>query len=375
MAAKKYVCKVCGYTHEGNEAPSVCPLCKAGASEFEAVKEAKKKGFNTNSDIYAIIYSAVVVVIVAFLLAGVSSALKPMQDANVALDKKKQILASLNIKNVADADAEYKKYIKADYIINGDSVINEKGGFDVKNDKITPENLPLYIAEVNGETKYIIPMTGNGLWGGIWGYIALNDDCNTIYGVYFSHASETPGLGAEIASEKFQSRFNGKDKEGNDIVKKVYDADGKVALEVKKGKGDADYHIDAISGATLTCNGLDAMLKTKLAPYYEYLNKVKSTANDDEDDNNDNNDNNDNGGNGGNDGNANVGNTDNANVENTDNTNVENSVENNGDAVVSEPATDIVEEQAVEDNEIAENMSETVNQATADADAQVKEDK
>ena len=375
MAAKKYVCKVCGYTHEGNEAPSVCPLCKAGASEFEAVKEAKKKGFNTNSDIYAIIYSAVVVVIVAFLLAGVSSALKPMQDANVALDKKKQILASLNIKNVADADAEYKKYIKADYIINGDSVINEKGGFDVKNDKITPENLPLYIAEVNGETKYIIPMTGNGLWGGIWGYIALNDDCNTIYGVYFSHASETPGLGAEIASEKFQSRFNGKDKEGNDIVKKVYDADGKVALEVKKGKGDADYHIDAISGATLTCNGLDAMLKTKLAPYYEYLNKVKSTANDDEDDNNDNNDNNDNGGNGGNNGNANVGNTDNANVENTDNANVENSVENNGDAVVSEPATDIVEEQAVEDNEIAENMSETVNQATADADAQVKEDK
>ena len=380
MAAKKYVCKVCGYTHEGNEAPSVCPLCKAGASEFEAVKEAKKKGFNTNSDIYAIIYSAVVVVIVAFLLAGVSSALKPMQDANVALDKKKQILASLNIKNVADADAEYKKYIKADYIINGDSVINEKGGFDVKNDKITPENLPLYIAEVNGETKYIIPMTGNGLWGGIWGYIALNDDCNTIYGVYFSHASETPGLGAEIASEKFQSRFNGKDKEGNDIVKKVYDADGKVALEVKKGKGDADYHIDAISGATLTCNGLDTMLKTKLAPYYEYLNKVKSTANDDEDDNNDNNDN---GGNGGNDGNDNVGNTDNsnventdnANVENTDNANVENSVENNGDAVVSEPATDIVEEQAVEDNEIAENMSETVNQATADADAQVKEDK
>ncbi len=385
MAAKKYVCKVCGYTHEGNEAPSVCPLCKAGASEFEAVKEAKKKGFNTNSDIYAIIYSAVVVVIVAFLLAGVSSALKPMQDANVALDKKKQILASLNIKNVADADAEYKKYIKADYIIKGDSVINEKGGFDVKNDKITPENLPLYIAEVNGETKYIIPMTGNGLWGGIWGYIALNDDCNTIYGVYFSHASETPGLGAEIASEKFQSRFNGKDKEGNDIVKKVYDADGKVALEVKKGKGDADYHIDAISGATLTCNGLDAMLKTKLAPYYEYLNKVKSTANDDEDDNNDNggnggNDGNDNGGNDGNDNvgntdNANVENTDNANVENTDNANVENSVENNGDAVVSEPATDIVEEQAVEDNEIAENMSETVNQATADADAQVKEDK
>lgn len=277
MAANKYVCKVCGYTHEGNEAPSVCPLCKAGASEFEAVKEAKKKGFNTNSDLYAIIYSAVVVVIVAFLLAGVSSALKPMQDANIELDKKKQILASLNIKNVADADAEYSKYIKHDYIVKSTGErVDTIGGFKVENDDIDSNNLPLYIAQVDGKTKYIIPMTGNGLWGGIWGYVALNDDCNTIYGVYFSHASETPGLGAEIASDKFQGRFSGKDKEGNDIVKKVYDVNGNVALEVKKGKGDANHHIDAISGATLTCNGLDEMLKTKLAPYYNYLNKVKA---------------------------------------------------------------------------------------------------
>ena len=109
MAAKKYVCKVCGYTHEGNEAPSVCPLCKAGASEFEAVKEAKKKGFNTNSDFYAIIYSAVVVVIVAFLLAGVSSALKDRQSANIELDKKKQILSSLNKKDLDDPATTYKE--------------------------------------------------------------------------------------------------------------------------------------------------------------------------------------------------------------------------------------------------------------------------
>ena len=279
MAAKKYVCKVCGYTHEGKEAPSVCPLCKAGASEFEAVKTAKKKGFNTNSDLYAIIYSAVVVVIVAFLLAGVSSSLKETQDANVALDKKKQILSSLNIKDVADAEAEYNKYIKNDLIVNtaGDPVA-EEGGFAVENDDINENNLPLYVAEVNGETKYIIPMTGNGLWGAIWGYIALNDDCNTIYGVYFSHASETPGLGAEIAGEKFQSRFSGKDKDGNEIVKKVFD-EGAVKLTVKKGKaaaGNEEFHIDAVSGATLTCNGLDDMLKRKLAPYYNYLDKVKA---------------------------------------------------------------------------------------------------
>ena len=272
MAAKKYVCKVCGYVHEGKEAPSVCPLCKAGASEFEAVKEGKK-GLDTNSDMYAIIYSAVVVVIVAFLLAGVSSLLSPKQQDNIRLDKKKQILASLNERNLDDAAAKYDELIEADYIVNAQgAVVAQEGGFEVKNEDVNADNLPLYVAKVNGATKYIIPMTGNGLWGGIWGYIALNDDCNTIYGVYFSHASETPGLGAEIASDKFQNRFT-KDKDGNAIVKKVYDEAGKVALAVEKGKGvaGADYHIDAVSGATITCNGLQVMLETKLAPYYNYL--------------------------------------------------------------------------------------------------------
>ena len=272
MAAKKYVCKVCGYVHEGKEAPSACPVCKVGASEFKAVEEGKK-GLDTNSDAYAIIYSAVVVVIVAFLLAGVSSLLSPKQQDNIRLDKKKQILASLNERNLADAAAKYDELIEADYIVNAKgAVVAQEGGFEVSNDDVNENNLPIYIAEVDGARKYIIPMTGNGLWGGIWGYIALNDDCNTIYGVYFSHASETPGLGAEIASDKFQNRFT-KDKDGNAIVKKVYDEAGNVALAVEKGKGvaGADYHIDAVSGATITCGGLQVMLETKLAPYYNYL--------------------------------------------------------------------------------------------------------
>ena len=275
MAAKKYVCKVCGYVHEGKEAPSTCPVCKVGASEFKAVEEGKK-GLDTNSDIYAIIYSAVVVVIVAFLLAGVSSLLSPKQQDNIRLDKKKQILASLNERNLADAAAKYDELIKADYVVNADgNVVAQEGGFEVKNEDVNEGNLPLYIAEIDGARKYIIPMTGNGLWGGIWGYIALNDDCNTIYGVYFSHASETPGLGAEIAGDKFQNRFT-KDKDGNAIVKKVYDENGNVALAVEKGKGVAgeDYHIDAVSGATITCSGLQVMLETKLAPYYNYLKSL-----------------------------------------------------------------------------------------------------
>ena len=262
MAAKKYVCKVCGYVHEGNDAPSVCPLCKAGASEFEAVK-APKKGLDTNSDIYAILYSVVVVVIVAFLLAGVSSALKPKQDANVELDKKKQILASLNERNLPDAAATYDALIVADPIVDAQgNTVAENGGFKVANDAVSESNLPLYVAKLaDGSKKYIIPMTGNGLWGGIWGYLALNDDCNTIYGVYFSHASETPGLGAEIASDKFQSRFPGRE---------VY-RDGNVALTIVKKITDETVEVNAISGATITCNGVNDMLQRKLAPYKAYL--------------------------------------------------------------------------------------------------------
>lgn len=262
MAAKKYVCKVCGYVHEGNDAPGVCPLCKAGASEFEAVK-APKKGLDTNSDIYAILYSVVVVVIVAFLLAGVSSALKPKQDANVELDKKKQILASLNERNLPDAAATYDALIVADPIVDAQgNTVAENGGFKVANDAVSESYLPLYVAKLaDGSKKYIIPMTGNGLWGGIWGYLALNDDCNTIYGVYFSHASETPGLGAEIASDKFQSRFPGRE---------VY-RDGNVALTIVKKVTDETVEVNAISGATITCNGVNDMLQRKLAPYKAYL--------------------------------------------------------------------------------------------------------
>lgn len=289
MATKKYVCKVCGYVHEGKEAPAVCPLCKAGASEFDVVKEGKegkKKGLNTNSDVYAIVYSVVLVVIVAFLLAFTNTVLKPKQDANIKLDKKKQILSSLNIDvdELANPESEYLKVFAdndkpetlREYLIdeNG-AIVAYNGGFALPNDSIgVPDKnkvkkYPLYLANIDGEKKYVIPVVGNGLWGAIWGYIALNDDCNTIYGVYFSHASETPGLGAEIAGEKFQKKFTEK-------VTKVFDDNGNVGITVEKGvKAEPVFHIDAISGATITCNGVNDMLKRKLAPYSEYLRKER----------------------------------------------------------------------------------------------------
>ncbi len=273
MAAKKYICKVCGYVHEGSSAPDVCPLCKAGKDQFkeEAAPDApKKKGLNTNSDFYAIIYAAIVVVIVAFMLAGVSSALKPMQDENIKLDKMKQILSSLHIKDVKDAKAEYEKVVKRDAVINAaGSEVKAEGGFDVPNDAITADNLPIYVCEVNGEEKYVIPMTGQGLWGGIWGYMAVNSDGNTIYGAYFSHASETPGLGAEIASEKFTSLFDGKSLfSGNEVLKTVKGRLNNEAVEV-----------NSISGATITCNGVNAMLDKCLNNYKSYLAGKQSNTN------------------------------------------------------------------------------------------------
>ena len=220
---------------------------------------------NTNKNSYTFIYASVMVIIVAFLLAFVSSALKPIQQKNVELDKKKQVLAALNIFE-KDAEAAYATYVKADQLLATDgSVAAENGGFAVENSAVNAENLPLYVCEVEGETKYVLPLYGAGLWGPIWGYVALNADKETIYGVYFSHAGETPGLGAEITNrEKFQVPF---------IGKKALNANNEVVISVvKNGKvQNPDTEVDGISGGTITSQGVDAMLKSSIGLYKAFL--------------------------------------------------------------------------------------------------------
>ena len=223
---------------------------------------------NTNSNSYTIIYASVMVIIVAFLLAFVSSSLKATQDKNVQLDTKKQILAALNMENVADADAEYKQYVKGDMLMNVDGTLTENTGDFVTNyeKEAKEENrLHVFVCEVDGQTKYVVPVYGAGLWGAIWGYVALNEDKDTVYGTYFSHASETPGLGAEIATDWFQQEFVGKKTLEN----------GTVALSVvKHGKVEkADYQVDGISGGTITSVGVDTMLKECLKEYVNFLTK------------------------------------------------------------------------------------------------------
>ena len=224
---------------------------------------------NTNSNSYTIIYASVMVVVVAFLLAFVNSSLKETQTKNIELDTKKQILTSLNAsaEDLKDAEAAFAKYQMKDMLLQADGTLSEytEKKFPTSFEKEAKENnrLHVFVANVNGETKYVFPVYGAGLWGAIWGYVALNNDKDTVYGVYFSHASETPGLGAEIASAAFQGQFPGKKTIEN----------GEVALGVvKNGKVEkAEYQVDGISGGTITSVGVNDMLKHCLTEYKSFL--------------------------------------------------------------------------------------------------------
>ena len=221
---------------------------------------------NTNSNVYTIIYAAVMVVIVAFLLAFVNSTLRDKQNKNIELDTKKQILSSLGIRSVSDADAAFQNVGAQDMVLTADGTLAPyEGAFVTAYEKEAKTNgrNHVFICTVDGQTKYVIPVYGAGLWGAIWGYIALNDDKNTVFGTYFSHASETPGLGAEIATERFQGLFVGK---------QAVDG-GAVALTVvKNGKvTNPQVEVDGISGGTITSQGVDAMIKACLGNYIDFL--------------------------------------------------------------------------------------------------------
>lgn len=235
--------------------------------------EENKKGLNTNSNSYTIIYSIIIVILVAFLLAFVFQALKPMQDANVALDKKKQILNSLNIRdlNNEEAAAKYQEVVLADEIIDEQGNVLEKGeqggenyGFKLNSADFKNGKLALFVCKVDGQTKYVIPVYGMGLWGAINGYIAINADKSTVFGTYFDHESETAGLGAEIKDNRaWQNQFQGK---------KLFAQDpNKIALAVSKKVEDPDTQVDGITGATLTSNGVTEMLQTCLGAYMNFL--------------------------------------------------------------------------------------------------------
>jgi len=222
---------------------------------------------------YTIIYAAVMVIIVALGLAFTHQALNERQTANVNIDKMQQLLRSLNIDaTAAEAQQRYGELVKNAYLINSDGTKVEGSEGTTPNDpafSTTPgdeeaRGLPVYEAEIEGSVKYIIPMQGTGLWGPIWGYLAVESNGSTIYGAEFGHQGETPGLGAEIVMLSFREQFIGKE-----IIK---EGAFKSVAVVKPGQSvsNRDY-VDGISGGTITSKGVDAMLLNSVGEYERFL--------------------------------------------------------------------------------------------------------
>lgn len=250
------------------------------------------------SNRYIFTYASVMVIIVAAVLSTASQLLKPYQTNNIRNERFQAMLSAADIHvDRSRARETYEKYIVEELAVDADGNVvsryvqgqlieGEIRPFDIvlkeqlriKQDlaagKTTKKPLwPLFVLEKNGKKQYIIPLYGTGLWGPIWGNIALEDDFNTVAGTSFDHKSETPGLGAEIKTVEFQNQFKGK---------KIFDEQGEfTSIQVVKG-GVANSNIplihgvDAISGGTITSNGVSAMLKNCLENYVAFFQKQKN---------------------------------------------------------------------------------------------------
>ncbi len=252
---------------------------------------------NTNSNVYTIVYTTIIVVIAAAILAIAAMALKPKQDANIKAETISQMLAASGLTDMDALSkmgndqilAKYSENVKAAFLI--DAAGNKTGELETAvddielQDNLKVENkniasgdpsLPVYVFEKDGAEINVIPCYGAGLWGPIWGYIAFNADCTEIVGAYFDHASETPGLGAKIKDEAwFREQFVGKT---------VNFANADQLFRIVKGGAPKDDKsaVDAITGATMTCNGLDAALNTWFKAYMPFLQKKAGAAGIDE---------------------------------------------------------------------------------------------
>ena len=228
---------------------------------------------NRQSNVYTVIYSIVLVAVVGVVLSVVYQALRPAQLENIANDTKRQILASARLTPGPGEDVSslFDKHIISSYIVNsqGDQIDPSTNPFDVNVSlevkKPADERLlPVFECTTNAGLKYIVPVYGAGLWGPIWGYVAFDNNGNTIYGAYFAHQGETPGLGAEIEKPAFSGQFDGKDIFSNGQFTSV--------AVVKLGKEPAGQAwVHAVSGGTITSQGVQKMLFDSLEPYTAFF--------------------------------------------------------------------------------------------------------
>lgn len=241
-----------------------------------------------NSNSFTFLFSIILVVVVGTVLALTYMSLKPNYTENVRREKMQNILASIGVEVDRDAAPEkYKELVSEGLIVDGKGklvpnvnadpvsgdafaldVLKQYKGWKAGEVNFEDQKYPLYISSKEGRTLYVLPMVGTGLWGPIWGYVAVEDDGRTIHGSTFDHKGETPGLGAEISTPIFEDQFPGKtitEENGKYASIKVY----------KGGTGTTDPHgVDGISGGTITSDGVDEMLKRTLVVYDAYLKSV-----------------------------------------------------------------------------------------------------
>jgi Na+-transporting NADH:ubiquinone oxidoreductase subunit C len=243
----------------------------------------------TDSNSYTVIFAVIMVLIVGSLLAFFASSLKPNIDENKRIEKQQNILyamginenneSSANFVSTNKAGADFKKYIKKQIVIQGDKITEDENAYliDVKKQQAFAKDgkdrkLPLFIGEKDGVTFYVAPILGKGLWDAIWGYVSLDENM-VVQGAYFDHKGETPGLGANIKERFFMDDFIGEHLMSDTGVFK--------GVTVAKGNNDpknedkTDYEVDAIAGATITGDGVSAMMKSDLKLYVPYFNSLK----------------------------------------------------------------------------------------------------
>lgn len=243
----------------------------------------------TDKNSYTIIFSVIMVLVVGSLLAGVAQGLKSKITLNERFEKMQNILYAMGINdNTGDGDIEFISTDKVEQafstnitkqlVIQGDKVTEDPDAYliDIKKEETLAKDpnykrrLPLFVGEKDGETLYVIPVRGKGLWDAIWGFVAI-DKAFVVHGVFFDHAGETPGLGAEIKQRYFMDDFAGEEVMSGDAFK---------GITVAKGNNDpinenkTDNKVDAIAGATITGDGVTAMIKKDMRMYLPYLKSL-----------------------------------------------------------------------------------------------------
>jgi Na+-transporting NADH:ubiquinone oxidoreductase subunit C len=243
----------------------------------------------TDSNGYTMIFAVIMVFVVGSLLAFLASSLKPRIKENERIEKQQNILYAMGVNENDDSSAnfvstsvagdEFKKYIKKQLVLEGDQITESDDAYliDVKKQQSNAKagkvrKLPLFVGVKDGKTFYVAPIRGKGLWDAIWGYISMDENM-VVQGAYFDHKGETPGLGANIKQRYFMDDFI-----GEHLMSASGDFKG---ITVKKGNNDAvnkdktDYEVDAIAGATITGDGVSAMIKKDLALYVPYFKNLK----------------------------------------------------------------------------------------------------